>query len=452
MNKFILAILAVAVLVAAGMAGLFSIKLNTNQNYTAVSASQACVESGAPITTETVSYNNVQYDLIKKDAQVVEQAKFSEMTSLGNDLYSLTGSNYFGTGSSTDVIYKLTNPPPKSPYNFDIYLKDGVAIPDYIKNCKSTGGQVMIVMGDTTAFPPYSINASEIPGFSDPGVLSFIYNGSSVSFDSIKSLVGIRLLGNVSTTKGSLPLYFHNGTGYLIDGATAYAYLPSANPVPTIPADQRSLQLKRVIPVTTNSYSWWTPSCKPAIYLYPQKEEAVNVKVNTRGKFTLTIPAYQANGWDVVAEPSGTVKTQTGNYPYLYYESVVPDSLVQKPESGFVVKQSELPQLFETILPKLGLNSTEAKGFKDYWEKVLPSSDYYFVGIMQKKQTDAIEPLELTPKPDTLIRVRLYFEALKTKTVVKEPVIETPERNGFTVVEWGGMVKTDKENPFTCSQ
>jgi len=99
------------------MAGLFSIKLNTNQNYTAVSASQACVESGAPITTETVSYNNVQYDLIKKDAQVVEQAKFSEMTSLGNDLYSLTGSNYFGTGSSTDVIYKLTNPPPKSPYN-----------------------------------------------------------------------------------------------------------------------------------------------------------------------------------------------------------------------------------------------------------------------------------------------------------------------------------------------
>jgi len=113
---------------------------------------------------------------------------------------------------------------------------------------------------------------------------------------------------------------------------------------------------------------------------------------------------------------------------------------------------SNLPSFFDEVLPKLGLNAKESKEFKEYWLKALPKSPYYFIGIMPQEQLNQNEPLTITPKEDTLIRVRLYFEAQDTLTSVQEPTIQTPQRSGFTVVDWGGMVKNDKNHPFTCLQ
>ena len=47
-------------------------------------------------------------------------------------------------------------------------------------------------------------------------------------------------------------------------------------------------------------------------------------------------------------------------------------------------------------------------------------------------------PLEITPMPDTVIRVLMTFKGLEKPIDVKEQMINTPTRNGFTVVEWGG--------------
>ncbi len=71
---------------------------------------------------------------------------------------------------------------------------------------------------------------------------------------------------------------------------------------------------------------------------------------------------------------------------------------------------------------------------------------------MKTEDIEKIEPLSIIPKPLTLVRVRLYFEALNNLIPVEKPSILTPQKEGFTVVEWGGMVKTDENNPFTCSQ
>jgi len=48
--------------------------------------------------------------------------------------------------------------------------------------------------------------------------------------------------------------------------------------------------------------------------------------------------------------------------------------------------------------------------------------------------------LIIEPKPDTLIRTIFYFKPINEKTEIEEPTIETPERIGFTVVEWGGLL------------
>ena len=47
-------------------------------------------------------------------------------------------------------------------------------------------------------------------------------------------------------------------------------------------------------------------------------------------------------------------------------------------------------------------------------------------------------PLEITPKPDTVIRVVMAYKKILKPYEVKEQVLESPERKGFTVVEWGG--------------
>ena len=48
--------------------------------------------------------------------------------------------------------------------------------------------------------------------------------------------------------------------------------------------------------------------------------------------------------------------------------------------------------------------------------------------------------LLITPTPDTIIRVLMKYRPIDKKIEIKEQKIITPERKGFTVVEWGGTL------------
>ena len=47
-------------------------------------------------------------------------------------------------------------------------------------------------------------------------------------------------------------------------------------------------------------------------------------------------------------------------------------------------------------------------------------------------------PLEINPNPDSLIRVWMTFKGLDNPIEVQEQKLESPDRTGFVVVEWGG--------------
>lgn len=47
-------------------------------------------------------------------------------------------------------------------------------------------------------------------------------------------------------------------------------------------------------------------------------------------------------------------------------------------------------------------------------------------------------PLNVEPNPDTTIRVLMTYKGLKEPIDIKEQKLVTPNREGFTVVEWGG--------------
>ena len=460
MNKFIVLVLGFVIIAGIGLAGLFSLSPNKNQDFVPISASASCVDFDPPDTTITVSYGGFTYGLIKKQISI-SKSKINEMKQVdtAQNLWIMTSGNWYGQ-QITDVVYKAIITPDSAPAGntdswFDVYFKSGTALPDYIKNCKASGGTVTVIQ-DTATFPPYGFNKTEISGVgaNDPSVgIAYIHDGNNPPASSIQSLE-VSQIGTlfVKSRNRSYQLLLHLGTIYLIDGQDAYEYMATNVPIPPIPVGDKSLQLKKVQFVTTSNVSWWTPSCKPAIYLYPEETQPVNVKVNTVGRLTLTIPDYPQDGWTVIANKGGLINSNNNFYPYLYYESEIPDQLVKKPEKGFVVKQSELSLLFDDLLPRLGLNQKESVEFKDYWEKVLPSSSYYFVGVMDKESIDSIEPVLFNPVPDTFIRVRIYFEALNKKISISNPLIVTPKRVGFTAVEWGGMVKMDLRHPFTCSQ
>ena len=178
----------------------------------------------------------------------------------------------------------------------------------------------------------------------------------------------------------------------------------------------------------------------------------MHVGIAPKGKLTYTIPSYPSSGWDVLAKPNGDIVYNNNGYDYLYYEAEIPDSEITKPTEGFVVEKEKIKSLLDTILPKLSLNKKEADQFTKYWLSVLPDSPFYFVGIVSTSSLDSIAPLSILPKPDTIIRVTLYFEALDNKISLPQPQIVPIKRQGFTVVEWGGIFKRDKNHNFSCLQ
>ena len=46
--------------------------------------------------------------------------------------------------------------------------------------------------------------------------------------------------------------------------------------------------------------------------------------------------------------------------------------------------------------------------------------------------------LEITPEPDTIIRVFMTWQASNEYIELEAQQLFAPERDGFTVIEWGG--------------
>jgi hypothetical protein len=182
---------------------------------------------------------------------------------------------------------------------------------------------------------------------------------------------------------------------------------------------------------------------KPVIYLYPEQEQDVSVQVEPTGGFTVTDPQYGENGWFVRATPTSDIYNYANGktYPYLFWEGHGAD--YERPERGFVVAQAEVPQLLREKLMALGLNEKESDDFREFWEPKLMQSPYVFVTFVDQPTFDTIAPLTVTPAPDTVIRVFMDYVPLENPIGVEPLPITTPERRGFTVVEWGGALHSN---------
>lgn len=177
---------------------------------------------------------------------------------------------------------------------------------------------------------------------------------------------------------------------------------------------------------------------KPVIYLYPTRDTEVSVQV--AANITKSEPLYQ-NGWNVLAQPDGTLITNTGNiYGSLFWEGKG-DGLYPTITSGMVVKQSDVETTIRQNLTTLGLNSMETQDFLDFWMPRMPHTNYVRLSWLDTKAMNQLAPLVITPKPDTILRLFLDFAGQDTEqTNLKPQILHSTPRLGFTTVEWGGLL------------
>lgn len=174
---------------------------------------------------------------------------------------------------------------------------------------------------------------------------------------------------------------------------------------------------------------------KPVIYLYPEKRQEVSVKLALDGNFTCTYPAYQ-NGWLVTASPDGTLTDKSGQtYSYLYWEGETDAAFDLS--KGFCVKGADTAAFLEQALSSLGLTRREANEFIVYWLPLMQDNPYNLISFQTAAYTDAAK-LEISPTPDTLIRVFMAWKPSDTFVTLPSQTLTAPARSGFTVVEWGG--------------
>ncbi len=180
---------------------------------------------------------------------------------------------------------------------------------------------------------------------------------------------------------------------------------------------------------------------KPVIYLYPEQEMDVRVDVEPIGGMTYSDPVY-GNGWNVRATPAGAMLNYGDGktYPYLFWEGFGEN--YESPEFFWVVEREQVSEFLDTTLGRYGLVDREITDFKEFWVPRMQDAQYYKVGFHETAYMDLMAPLEVSPRPDSVLRILMDFEELDRPIVEKTP-LEIPVfgRNGFTVVEWGGVLR-----------
>ena len=178
---------------------------------------------------------------------------------------------------------------------------------------------------------------------------------------------------------------------------------------------------------------------KPVIYLYPEKATNVTVELGYPENTTHTYPKYNG-AWQVQAAPDGNLTDlATGRHYYaLYWEGINTNSPYNMTE-GFIVKGKDSIAFLEEKLAQLGLTEREAEEFIIYWLPKLEKAPYNYIRFQTQEEQDRNMPLKITPTPQTIIRVMMEFANLDNDMQITEQVLPAkPQRNGFTVVEWGG--------------
>lgn len=208
---------------------------------------------------------------------------------------------------------------------------------------------------------------------------------------------------------------------------------------------------------------------KPVMYLYPKMPTEVYISFESPMKLDVQIPLYR-NGWKVLAKSNGLItdilqlpsdcklisSNQRGSeyapeacsrneYPYIYWAGQTLDTYYLQPKEGSVIEKDKLLQFLSNTLEGIGFHSNEKKDMLSYWlPKMLDTgAPFYRISFLQTDEVNDLFPLHISPYPDSMYRLFMDWEPLKSLPLQKIPPqrLEKIQRNGFFMLEWGGVLR-----------
>lgn len=166
-------------------------------------------------------------------------------------------------------------------------------------------------------------------------------------------------------------------------------------------------------------------SQKTFIYLYPPKFIPMSIKLADNLKVSNALPKYPKNGWYIITTPQSLIENQ---YNYLSFETNI-DNL-SLTNNGWVLSNVDLKNWFDNNLPNFGLNQKEISQFKSYCLSKLKNSPYYQISYQIPQ-----DKLLINPPVNNTLRYSFYFTNLDSAVILPTPTVNTPNRDGTSVVE-----------------
>lgn len=190
---------------------------------------------------------------------------------------------------------------------------------------------------------------------------------------------------------------------------------------------------------------------KPAIYFYPPYDNfKVSVKLKVNGKILKSDPAF-VNSWDLVANTDGNIFVKGKRFRYLFYENTLNEPVEM--EDNYWVISKDRVDLLKVLFVSLGLNERESQDFYDYVKGELgkTGANYFKVSRVSYDYLQKNMVLNISPKPDNLIRIILVFQPFndprkipdfdkKINKVINTLIYPERDKNKFNVVEWGTII------------
>lgn len=213
----------------------------------------------------------------------------------------------------------------------------------------------------------------------------------------------------------------------------------SCSDIKLVKGKSRTLQIflsqKHEIPIDDNP----PVVKKPVIYLYPEKELDLDINLKVAGEITFSYPAYK-DGWKAKVQPNGDIKIGDKTYPYLFWEGKLAENkAVSDFKSGFVIQKAQVVPFLEEKLAFMRLNEREMTDFITFWAPQLEQNEFNFIHfVCGEDYATQIAELELSVKPDSEIRVNMFFAPVGADFKCPTQSLSSFPRKGFTVVEWGG--------------
>lgn len=206
---------------------------------------------------------------------------------------------------------------------------------------------------------------------------------------------------------------------------------------------QHSIVLEVYIPLKSSQQNIIVD--KPVIYAYSEKDLNFTLNLKAKGALTFTYPQLpEDNTWKMKTTLSGNLINEKGvEYPYLFWEAKQNESSFNgtKANSNELIAGKDLVTYFEKELSKLGLNAKEKTDFITFWCPKFVDSKMVQIQFYVDDNCSLIGDLDISPKPDNLRRIYVTFQknpVVVTDFVPQELNVKAIQRNGFTVVEWGG--------------